>query len=166
MSTVLRLLAGPAPADVRLERPAAAMEPAPAPEARGLFEEAPGHAPPEFVYPDQEPINLGDFEPLTGEELAKLEVDCFANCANTMPYIGAWDGRPVPWIENFGNQNDIVARLGMLALCGSPGDHHCRPARRTSRRVGPHAQRTLPARYRALPEVGPPAGRRRHVRAV
>ena len=52
---------------------------------------------------------------LTGAELAKLEVYCFANCANTMPYIGAWDGRPVPWIENFGNEHDIVARLGMLA---------------------------------------------------
>ena len=48
-------------------------------------------------------------------ELAKLEVYCFANCANTMPYIGAWDGRPAPWIENFGNEHDIVARLGMLA---------------------------------------------------
>ena len=84
-------------------------------EARGLFEEAPRYAPPEFVYPDQDPIDLDDFEPLTGAELAKLEVYCFANCANTMPYIGAWDGRPAPWIENFGNEHDIVARLGMLA---------------------------------------------------
>ena len=111
MSTVLRLLAELAPAEMRLPRAAAA----PAPEARGLFEEAPRYAPPEFVYPDQEPINLDDFAPLTGAELAKLEIYCFANCANTMPYIGAWDGRPVPWIENFGNEHDIVARLGMLA---------------------------------------------------
>ena len=115
MATVLRLLANLVPAEIRLPRPAAAMEPAPAAEARGLFEEAPRYAPPEFVYPDQEPINLDDFEPLTGAELAKLEVYCFANCANTMPYIGAWDGRPAPWIENFGNEHDIVARLGMLA---------------------------------------------------
>ena len=121
MATVLRLLAELAPAEVRLPRPAAAMEPAPAPEARGLFEEAPRYAPPEFVYPDQEPINLDDFEPLTGAELAKLEVYCFANCANTMPYIGAWEGRPVPWIENFGNEHDIVARLGMLAPRASTG---------------------------------------------
>ena len=27
----------------------------------------------------------------------------------------AADGRPLPWIESFGNENDIVARLGMLA---------------------------------------------------
>ena len=126
MSTVLRLLAGLAPAEMRPPRLAAAMEPvqapAPASEARGLFEEAPRYAPPEFVYPDQEPIDPDDFEPLTGAELAKLEVYCFANCANTMPYIGAWDGRPVPWIENFGNERDIVARLGMLA---PRADHWC-----------------------------------------
>jgi hypothetical protein len=115
MATVLRLLAELAPAEIRLPRPAAAMEPAPAAEARGLFEEAPRYAPPEFVYPDQEPINLDDFKPLTGAELAKLEVYCFANCANSMPYIGAWEGQSVPWIENFGNEHDIVARLGMLA---------------------------------------------------
>ena len=46
------------------------------------------------------------------------------------------------------------------------GDRYCRAALRTSRRVGPPAQRTLPARDRALPEVGAPAGRRRHVRTV
>jgi hypothetical protein len=115
MATVLRLLANLVPAEMRLPRPAVAMEPAPAPEARGLLEEAPRYAPPEFVYPDQEPINLDDFEYLTGAELAKLEVYCFANCANTMPYIGAWEEWPVPWIENFGNEHDIVARLGMLA---------------------------------------------------
>ena len=92
MATVLRLLAELSPAEMRLPRVAAAMAPAPAPEARGLFEEAPRYAPPEFVYPDQDPIDLDDFEPLTGAELAKLEVYCFANCANTMPYIGAWDG--------------------------------------------------------------------------
>ncbi len=133
MSTVLRLLAELAPTEMRLPRPAAAMAPAPAPEARGLFEEAPRYAPPEFVYPDQEPIDLNDFDPLTGAELAKLEVYCFANCANTMPYIGVWEGRPVPWIENFGNEHDIVARLGMLAPRGSLGDRYCRAALRTSR---------------------------------
>jgi hypothetical protein len=115
MATVLRLLAELAPAEMRPPRLTAALESAPAPEARGLFEEAPRYAPPEFVYPDQEPINLDDFERLTRAELAKLEVYCFANCASTLPYIGVWDSRPVPWIENFGNEHDIVARLGMLA---------------------------------------------------
>jgi hypothetical protein len=77
--------------------------------------EAPPYAPPEFVYPDEEQIDLGDFEKLTGEELAKLEVYCFANCANRMEAIGEWEGRVVPWIESYGNEKDIVARLGMFA---------------------------------------------------
>ena len=47
----------------------------------------------------------------------KLEVYCFANCANTMPYYRppTYDQPPIPWIESFGNQHDVVARLGMLA---------------------------------------------------
>ena len=63
MATVLRLLAELVPAEIRLPRPAAAVAPAPAaPQRAGLFEEAPRYAPPEFVYPDQDPINLDDFE--------------------------------------------------------------------------------------------------------
>jgi hypothetical protein len=74
-------------------------------------------APPEFIYPDDAPIDLSDFSPLEESELAKLEIYCFANCANRMKYFKPpQDGElPVPLIENFGNENDIVSRLGMLA---------------------------------------------------
>ena len=74
-------------------------------------------APPEFVYPEQEGLEVKDFELLTEHELAKLEIYCFANCANTMRYHRAahTGAGPIPWIESFGNENDIVARLGMLA---------------------------------------------------
>ena len=102
MAVVLGLLKQRAAAGVRA--PALRIE-------RGLeTAEAPPYAPPEFVYPDEDPINLGDFDELTGEELAKLEVYCFANCANRMETIGTWQGRPVPWIESYGNEKDIVAR--------------------------------------------------------
>ncbi|NTW03544.1 MAG: hypothetical protein HGA19_20105 [Oscillochloris sp.] len=67
---------------------------------------------PVFVYPDQSPFRLSDFEPLSEPEWAKLEIYCFANCATTMTYYQ----RPsLPWIEHFGNEYDIVSRLGMLA---------------------------------------------------
>ncbi|NJN47013.1 MAG: hypothetical protein HC808_11630 [Candidatus Competibacteraceae bacterium] len=74
-------------------------------------------ASPVFVYPDQDKLDLNDFETLTVEELAKLEIYLFANCANEMKYSApAVNGQaPLPWIENFANENDIVARLGMLA---------------------------------------------------
>ncbi|HSN74774.1 MAG TPA: hypothetical protein VL334_06730 [Anaerolineae bacterium] len=76
---------------------------------------AEGYAPPEFVYPDQDPWRPEDFEPLSEQELAKLELYCFANCANSMKTIHVGAGvRPIPWIESFGNENDLVARLGML----------------------------------------------------
>ena len=54
-------------------------------------------------------------KPLTARELAKLELYCFANCASHMQYIETTDGSKFPWIESFGNQHDIVARLGVLA---------------------------------------------------
>jgi hypothetical protein len=77
---------------------------------------AEAYAPPEFVYPDQDPWRAEDFEPLSQQELAKLELYCFANCANSMKYLSAGaGGRPIPWIESFGNEFDLVARLGMLA---------------------------------------------------
>jgi len=108
MSVILRLLGQ------LIRRPAVALEAEAAP--RALAAAAPSYAPPEFVYPDEDPIDLRDFDWLTEAELAKLEVYCFANCANTMPTIAhAADGRPLPWIESFGNEKDIVARLGMLA---------------------------------------------------
>ena len=75
------------------------------------------YAGPEFIYPEQEELKLGDFELLAEDELAKLEIYCFATCANKLKYFRLpEDGlAPVPWIENFGNEFDIVARLGMLA---------------------------------------------------
>ena len=78
--------------------------------ARGP-EPAAAYAPPEFVYPDDAPLDLSEFERLEEAELAKLELYCFATCANVMTQY-----RPgVPYLEHFGNANDIVARLGMLA---------------------------------------------------
>ena len=74
-------------------------------------------AEPVFVYPDNQKLNLSEFVPLSEHELAKLEIYCFANCATEMKYakLAEGDNRPVPWIENFGNEYDLVARLGMLA---------------------------------------------------
>jgi len=51
-------------------------------------------------------------------DLEKLEIYAFANCATTMPQdpgVKTAKGNPIPWIENFGNQYDLVARCGMLA---------------------------------------------------
>jgi hypothetical protein len=72
---------------------------------------------PEFLYPYEGPLRMDEFERLTAAELGKLEIYCFANCANHMLYFdpSTSDGRPIPWIENYGNEMDIVARLGMLA---------------------------------------------------
>jgi hypothetical protein len=74
-------------------------------------------APYEPVVPHDWTIRLEEFEPVTRAELAKLEVYCFANCASTMNYIdtGGPGAAPIPWIESFGNEHDLVARLGMLA---------------------------------------------------
>ncbi len=105
MATVLKMLA-------------AVMEPVAEREeraTRAIFAAAPSYAPPEFVYPDQFPWRAEDFLPLTEAELAKLEIYCFANCANTMKYIRTNGSEPIPFIESFGNENDLVARLGMLA---------------------------------------------------
>ncbi len=86
--------------------------------AKALFPEGGFQpAPPEFIYPEDAPIKLSEFDPLEQSELAKLEIYCFANCANLMKYFKpAQAGEaPIPWIENFGNEKDIVSRLGMLA---------------------------------------------------
>ena len=76
-----------------------------------------GIAEPEFLYPYEGPLQINEFERLSEEELAKLEIYCFANCANQMTYFSdPGNGLdPVPWIESYGNEQDIVARLGMLA---------------------------------------------------
>jgi hypothetical protein len=58
-------------------------------------------------------------EPVTPKEIAKLEVYCFANCASEMSYLDT--ARALPRIESYGNEHDLVARLGMLA----PDPHEC-----------------------------------------
>jgi hypothetical protein len=58
-------------------------------------------------------LDLDDFEALTRAELARLEIYCFANCATEMRYVDP--EAKLPWIESFGNEHDLVARLGMLA---------------------------------------------------
>jgi len=61
-------------------------------------------------------------EEVTLEELRKLEIYCFANCASEMVQIKVGGGgSPLPWIESYGNENDIVARLGVLANVRGPG---------------------------------------------
>jgi hypothetical protein len=108
-----------APIPVMMPHMAPAAEAAPSMTAFGLLapEAGPQFAGPEFIYPDQGNLKLGDFEPLEEAELAKLELYCFANCANDMKYFRPPQAgqNPVPWIENFGNEFDLVARLGMLA---------------------------------------------------
>ncbi len=102
-ATVLRLLYA------ITQTAAAAVEPE-------LMAAAAAYAPPEFIYPEQEELKLGDFIPLKPADLAKLEVYCFATCANELTYFGQTrTGQPLPWIEHFGNEYDMVARLGMQA---------------------------------------------------
>jgi hypothetical protein len=52
-------------------------------------------------------------KPVTPAEIAKLEVYCFANCASEMSYVDT--ALEHPRIESYGNEHDLVARLGMLA---------------------------------------------------
>ena len=72
---------------------------------------------PEFLYPYEGQLRMDEFERLTAAELGKLEIYLFANCANHMRHLsGSLNGeKPIPWLEHFGNEMDIVARLGMLA---------------------------------------------------
>jgi len=52
------------------------------------------------------------------DNMKKLEIYAFANCADSMEYIQdirSEIGHPVPYIENFANEHDLVARLGMLS---------------------------------------------------
>lgn len=51
--------------------------------------------------------------PLTREELAKLEIYNFANCASLMGHIDT--KARLPYIESYGNEHDLIARLGVLA---------------------------------------------------
>ncbi len=54
---------------------------------------------------------------LQPRDIGKLELYCFANCATSMePFVRVSDpARVAPWIESFGNENDLVAKLGLLA---------------------------------------------------
>jgi pimeloyl-ACP methyl ester carboxylesterase len=72
----------------------------------------------------QRPSAHPDFEQpkprpdLTTEDIGKLELYCFANCATSMePFARVSDPclRLAPWIESFGNEYDVVAKLGLLA---------------------------------------------------
>lgn len=47
------------------------------------------------------------------ERLEKLEVYTFANCADRMRYVHPL--KPVPYMEHFANERDLVARLGILS---------------------------------------------------
>ena len=53
-------------------------------------------------------------ETVTLEEMRKLEMYCFANCASEMLQAPGGKGIPAPWIESYGNEKDLVARLGVL----------------------------------------------------
>ena len=58
-------------------------------------------------------VRPGLLKPVRAKDLATLEVYCFANCATEMKYID--EDLSLPRIESFGNEHDLVARLGMLA---------------------------------------------------
>jgi hypothetical protein len=86
-------------------------------QPRAKMLRAGGYAPWEIVYPDRSRLDLDDFDRLSLADLRKLEVYCFATCANTMPHFmpAQADSPALPRIEHFANEHDIVARLGMLA---------------------------------------------------
>lgn len=59
--------------------------------------------------------------PLSREELSKLELYCFANCAGSMEPVDS--GLALPYIESYANEHDPIGRLDGLAndaphLCG------------------------------------------------
>jgi hypothetical protein len=58
-------------------------------------------------------VDPSRLKPVTSAEIAKLEVYCFANCASEMNYLDP--ALELPKIESYGNEHDLVARLGMLA---------------------------------------------------
>jgi hypothetical protein len=49
--------------------------------------------------------------------LARLECYCFANCATSLTPVALTGQLPrhTPWLESYGNEFDLVARLGLLA---------------------------------------------------
>ncbi|MDF2179052.1 hypothetical protein P2G88_12400 [Aliiglaciecola sp. CAU 1673] len=66
-----------------------------------------------------------DSEQRLVQVLGKLEIYCFANCANVMTpvtKIRQTDGAELglPFIENFANEHDLVARLGIISPLHKP----------------------------------------------
>ena len=100
-------------ASVVLQLLEALMQPVSARPELAPFAAPRGYAGPVFIFPEEYDLDPQDFAAPTQDELAKLEMYCFANCATTLKYLHP--DRAVPWIESFGNEFDIVARLGMLA---------------------------------------------------
>jgi hypothetical protein len=74
--------------------------------------------PPTFEWP-----RYGRRQPerVSSEEMQKLEIYCFANCASEMVAVRRAKQTPTPWIESYGNEKDIVARYGVLANVSGPG---------------------------------------------
>jgi len=70
---------------------------------------------------------------VNAEQIRKLEVYCFANCASSMEAFITGDSWAAPYIESYANEFDVVGRLGLLAAghgIGSSritGDRFVRP---------------------------------------
>jgi hypothetical protein len=62
---------------------------------------------------DEDDDESGSSESKVLNKLKKLEIYTFANCANTMKYVD--EKQQIPRIESFGNEKDLVSRLGMLS---------------------------------------------------
>lgn len=73
---------------------------------------------PMLPWPGHRPQRL---KPVTVDELRKLEIYCFANCATDMLPVTTPNGSVAPFIESYGNDEDIVARLGVLAKTSGRG---------------------------------------------
>lgn len=54
---------------------------------------------------------------LTRSDIGKLEIYCFANCSTSLAPIAVVGDSPrhAPWLESYGNEYDLVAKLGVLA---------------------------------------------------
>ena len=74
--------------------------------------------------------------PLSFEELAKLEIYAFANCASLMGPIDRKHG--LPYLESYGNQHDVIARLGVLSRAPGPQSQRIRGERFIRRDAGGH----------------------------
>jgi hypothetical protein len=66
-----------------------------------------------FQFFDEDNDESGSSESKVLKKLKKLEIYTFANCANTMKYVD--EKQQIPRIESFGNEKDLVSRLGMLS---------------------------------------------------